>query len=148
MTRRKPPKWANMPSLQRQHKEMALRVLDEAASDVTATARQILPKAIERIRDPANFCTRKLAKDKYGNEVDPSDNSARQWCATGAYLADLRHDTMPVWTDAVPKRKEVESVIYAATLCASDFVNPAVINDQLGHKGAIAMLERAADALA
>lgn len=149
MTRRKPPKWANMPAIQRKHKEYALRILDSATADVTATANQVLIKAEERIRDPSNFCTSVTAKDMGGYTDDPPSESARQWCATGAYLAELSYDPGDGcnFRDAVPKRNEVEDVIRAATLCASDFVNPALINDQLGHQGAIAMLDRARDAL-
>ena len=147
MTRRKPVKWARMEYYQRINKENALRSLEDATPDVIETARQILPKAIDRIRDPANFCTRQLAKDEYGYPIDPSDNDARQWCATGAYLAELRRDAGQIWEDAVEKEDEVKRVLVAATTCASDFVNPAVVNDQLGHEGAIAMLERAADVL-
>lgn len=149
LTRRKPAKLAEMATIQRKNKEKALRVLDEATPDVIDTAKRILPKAIERIRDPRKFCTRKPAKDKNGYADDPPSESARQWCSTGAYLAELEYDPGDGanFRDAVPKRKEVEVVIHAATLCASDFVNPAWLNDQLGHDGAIAMLERAADLL-
>lgn len=71
-----------MPRLQRQNKELVLGVLDEATPDVIETARQILPKAIERIRDPANFCVGALTKDEYGNKVDPSYDGARQSCVS------------------------------------------------------------------
>src|SRR5271169_4952575 len=49
--------------------------------------RPIIERARALIADEDHWCRAALAKDVDGRQVDPTDKTARRWCAVGAIIA-------------------------------------------------------------
>ena len=97
--------------------------------------RPIIERARALIADEDHWCRAALAKDEDGRQVDPTDATARRWCAVGAIIAaafELVGD--------VKQAHNLAEVVARKIRGDSSLVNT---NDTKGRAAVLALFEKA-----
>lgn len=96
---------------------------------------EILRRARDRIKDPANWTKEVYARDGYGREVDPPDPEACSWCAIGSVMCE-----MGIFLSEYADMVRCAPVGYLFSVAG---VHIPSINDDYGHDAVMGMFEEA-----